>query len=108
MRQTEIIRELNDQFRRSFLGGRVVITQGVAVLPSHQQSELFDLVQRFNEFSADNDPHGEHDFGRVEIQGIVCFWKIDYYDEELKYGSENPADPNQTTRLLTIMLAEEY
>ena len=108
MRQTETIRELNDQFRRSFLGGRVMITQGVAVLPSHKKSELFDLVQRFNEFCTDNDPHGEHDFGKVEIQGIACFWKIDYYDKELKYGSENPADPNQTTRLLTIMLAEEY
>ena len=34
--------------------------------------------------------------------------KLDYFDKELKFGSENPADPSKTTRVLTIMLAEEY
>ena len=42
------------------------------------------------------------------IEGARFFWKIDYYDRELKYGSENPADPEQTARVLTIMRAEEY
>jgi len=31
-----------------------------------------------------------------------------YYDKELQYGSENPADPAVTTRILTLMLASEY
>ena len=108
MRETETIRELNDQFRRSFIGGRVVMTQGVDALPSEAQSDLMSRVQQFSDFSADNDPHGEHDFGKIELQGNAFFWKIDYYDTELKYGSENPADPDLTTRVLTIMLAEEY
>jgi hypothetical protein len=108
MRQTDIIRELNDQFRCSFSGGRVVMTQGVGAFPPEQQTDVIRCVQQYDEFSADNDPHGEHDFGRIEIQGFAFFWKIDYYDAELNYGSENPADPNQTTRVLTIMLAEEY
>ena len=108
MRDTKTIRELNDQFRRSFIGGKVVMTQGVASLNQGMQTDLISQVQQFTEFCADNDPHGEHDFGKVEIQGIACFWKIDYYDSDLKYGSENPADPDLTTRVLTIMLVEEY
>ena len=31
----------------------------------------------------------------------------DCYDQSLEFGSENPADPAKTTRVLTIMLAEE-
>jgi len=84
------------------------MTQGVVSLDEDMQTDLISQVQQFNDFSADNDPHGEHDFGRVETQGIACFWKIDYYDSDLKYGSENPAYPDMTTRVLTIMLAEEY
>jgi len=52
--------------------------------------------------------HGEHDFGSFDYCGERIFWKIDYYDRECRYGSENPADPEQTTRVLTIMLAKEY
>ena len=62
----------------------------------------------FNEFSNDNDPHSEHDFGAFELEGQKVFWKIDYYSRDLKAGSENPADPMQTCRMLTIMLAEDY
>jgi hypothetical protein len=67
-----------------------------------------EAVQRFSDFSADNDPYGEHDFGCVTVDGRKVFWKIDYYDRDCLYGSECPADPTQTTRVLTIMLASEY
>jgi hypothetical protein len=52
--------------------------------------------------------HREHDFGSFELAGETFFWKIDYYNNDLVAGSEDPADPSKTTRVLTIMLAEEY
>lgn len=54
------------------------------------------------------DVYGEHDFGSFEIGEEHLFWKIDYYDLSLLYGSKDPADATQTKRVLTIMLAEEY
>jgi hypothetical protein len=59
-------------------------------------------------FSENNDPHHEHDFGSVDEAGVRCFFKIDYYDRKTEFGSPDPADPAVTTRVMTIMLAEEY
>ena len=65
-------------------------------------------VRTFDTFTRDNDPHGEHDFGAFAVDGEKCFWKIDCYDKSLEHGSEDPADPELTVRVLTVMLAEEY
>lgn len=108
MNQTERIRRLNDEFRRTFVGGRIVLTSGVATLPEFIRAGILACTRTFNDFTEDNDPHGEHDFGRFEVEGHVVYWKIDYYDENVQYGSEDPADPERTTRVMTIMLAQEY
>ena len=102
------IRELNDAFRTSFIGGRVVMTQSVATLPESLQSAIVEAVQTYNTFNRDNDPHGEHDFGSLTLGEERIFWKIDYYDPDCVYGSEDPSDPTKTTRVLTMMLAEDY
>ena len=34
--------------------------------------------------------------------------KIDYCDASMEFGSEDPADLSKTTRVLTIMLAEDW
>lgn len=101
--------ELNDVFRRTFLTGRVVITDGVAGLPEEVREEIITKVRGFDDFCEDNDPYGEHDFGAFDQPGAgKVFWKIDYYDKSLRFGSEDPADPSKTTRVLTILLAEEW
>jgi hypothetical protein len=102
------IRVLNDNFRSTFVGGRVLTTASVAELPVVSKARLFLAVQSFSDFTKDNDPHGEHDFGSIELEGEKYFWKIDYYDEDCGFGSEDPADPSKTTRVLTIMCADEY
>ncbi len=102
------IRDLNDAFRRAFVGGAVVITAGVEALPADQRRIVLATVRAFDGFTEDNDPHGEHDLGVVEHTGVRCFWKIDYYDREMEVLSPDPADPAVTTRVLTVMLADEY
>jgi hypothetical protein len=105
---TDKIRVLNDNFRSTFLGGRVVTTQGVNELPLDIKARVILAVQSFDKFTADNDPHHEHDFGSFEIAGETYFFKLDYYSPDLQSGAEDPADPAKTTRMLTIMRADEY
>jgi hypothetical protein len=106
--KTDAVRALNDAFRRSFVGGAVMITAGIEAMPAEQRRSLLEKVRAFDAFSEDNDPHGEHDFGAIDEGGVRCFWKIDYYDRKTEMGSPDPADPGVTTRVMTIMLAEEY
>ncbi len=106
---TSKIAELNDLCRKAMgVAGRVFQTQDIAALPPDVRSAIFEKVELFDSFTEDNDPHGEHDFGAFDHKGERIFWKIDYYDKACEFGSEDPADPTKTTRVLTIMLAEEY
>lgn len=102
------IAALNDAFRRTGVGGREQLTAGILARGPGFAAAAVAGVRGFAAFTPDNDPYGEHDFGAFDLQGSrVCF-KIDYYDLAMEHGSENPADPSQTTRVLTVMLAEEY
>ena len=102
------IRELNDTFRTTFQGGKVMLTASVNALPDKLKAEVLSKVQTFAGFNGDNDPHGEHDFVSFEHDGDKYFGKIDYYAADMQHGSEDPADSEKTTRVLTIMRADEY
>ena len=102
------VRELNDAFRTRGQGGRVMVTRGVNALGVMFVAEALERVRTFDALTRDNDPHGEHDFGSFELNGSKLYWKIDCYDEEMRHGSEDTADPDRTTRVLTVLLAEEY
>jgi hypothetical protein len=105
---TARIRQLNDELRQTFSGGKVVMTDGVAAIPEGDLAQLLERVRRFGEFTKDNDPHGEHDFGTIDLAGQSYFFKVDYYAPDMDGGSEDPTDPAKTTRVLTIMRADEY
>jgi hypothetical protein len=99
-------REMNDAFRTSLLGGRVMITQGVLALPNLE--EVMCGVREFDNFSEDNDPYHEHALGLLNHAGQNILWKIDYYSLDLQGGSSDPADSSVTVRVLTVMLSSEY
>ncbi len=102
------IRRFNDELRQTFVGGAVMLTPSVVALGSKAQKAIVAKVRAFDAFDEGNDPFGEHDFGAFEYEGEKVFFKIDYYNREMTWGSENPADPTVTTRVLTIMLAVDY
>jgi len=96
----EIIARKNDLLRAHMEGGKVLFTSSVQ--ESEDLQEIVDAVRAFNDFSPDNDPFGEHDFGKIVVNGEEYFWKIDYYDDNYEYFKE---DGN---RVMTIMRSEEY
>ncbi len=105
--RSQRIAQLNDECRDS-LGatGQLVVTQGIHELSVITRTALLAMIRDVQSFG--EDAWNEHDFGEIEVDGYRCFWKIDYFDKECVYGSQDPADPDQTTRILTIMLASEY
>ena len=119
------IARLNDVARRAMgVACTAVATVGFRSLPESDQSRVRELIETYDAFDEDNDPHGERDFGCVYQLGDGqwtterlrvrddererVFWKFDYYDRNLRFGSEDAANPTITRRVLTIMLADEY
>ena len=106
--RAEQIAQLNDRLRRTGIGGQIMMTSGVNALIEGDAAALFEALGAYDSFDDDNDPHGERDFGDLDYAGAELLWRIDYYDTQLKYGSPDPARADVTTRVLTIMLADEY
>ncbi len=102
------VKTLNDNFRQTFTGGRVMLTTGINAKSQDDIAKILSKVRQFNHFTKANDPYNEHDFGSFDYKGEKIFWKIDYYDKNYQYLSEDPSNPNITNRVMTIMLADEY
>ena len=118
------IARLNDAARAGSLPtSRTVFTRTLADIlagdgddPGARQASLMmgqaALRRLINETPIEpgNDPHGERDFGVVEFQGHKIFWKIDVYanDGTLSWGSETPWNPQQSFRVVTMMLACDW
>ena len=102
---TERIRALNDELRHNLPYGHAVITRGVAALGPEAVARIVKTIAVYDDFCHANDPYQEHDFGSFEADGHTIFFKIDLYEEpDVKSPNGEPV----VTRVLTIMLAEEY
>lgn len=106
--RAEGIAQLNDRLRQTFGGGHIMVTRGVSSLPEFDAAALIAGLALYDAFDADNDPHGERDFGDLTLFGETLLWKIDYYDRKMEFVSPDAADSAQTIRVLTVMLESEY
>ncbi len=102
------IATLNDTLRTTGIGGNLFVTAALIGKGDAFMAKAIKNMRNFSSFTKDNDPYGEHDFGSFTVDGEKVFWKIDYYDLTMESGSENPADPAITKRVLTLMLASDY
>jgi hypothetical protein len=98
------IREFNDKLRRYFVGGKVMLTDSVAELPDMVKAAALLFMAQYHNFTTQNDPYGEHDFGAFELCNRRFFWKVDCLTIDSQSASEDPADPSKTQRVLTLML----
>lgn len=114
-----VIAALNDHLRTHLTDpghNRVMMTAGVQALIGdvslfrnfQARAQLLRAIRDHDDFGPDVNPHGERDFGRIEFREEALYWKIDYYDRALTFGSPDPADADVTTRVLTILLTSEY
>ena len=100
---------LNDLARKHIgIKSKAMITSGISSLEPETQTEILEKVSTFDDFTDDNDPYKERDFGAFENNGNSIYWKIDYYAPDMEHGSDDPTDESKTVRLLTIMLSSEY
>jgi hypothetical protein len=74
----------------------VCVTPAFGALRYERGSSLLAPVRAFEGFTEHDDPHGDGD--------VRCLWKIG--DAEMM--SCDPADAAGTTRVLTVMRADEY
>ena len=110
------IAEQNDRFRRTWgadfsVPGQIVMTRGVADLSPAAKAIIMQRVQRYDVFTEDNDPYGDHGFGAFEFEiggnSYHIFWKIDLHEEftfsrpflslQRWFGSSNMLTPVAST-----------
>ena len=101
--RAEQIARLNDSLRKTLEGGTIVITRNVRCLEVYSALKLTTALAEYDSFDADNDPHGERDMGDFALFNTDLYFKIDYYDSDLKFGSNDPADTSITHRVITFM-----
>ena len=112
--RAEQIAKLNDRARSGFdPSARIMFTRGSldAFCSGDTASGLVaqaELIKTMRRHRFEEDTYGERDFGAFTFRGEKVFFKIDYFDLNLEYGSEDPANASITARVVTIMLASEY
>jgi len=109
----EVIALLNDRARMGLdPTARIVFTRNCLAAFCEPDSIGAVLVQAelmaaFRRCSFREDSP-ERDFASIEYRGQKVWLKVDYYDGALEFGSEDPADPSVTTRVLTILLPSDF
>ena len=98
MNKRATIIELNDQLRTTFKGGRVQMTRSVYDLDERLRGRALSVMARYNKF----DDASEHDCGVFIFAGYSFEWRIEYRGKNGTGVSADPANPEQTLRVLTL------
>lgn len=119
--EAQIIGAQNDAFRTALgpadwngqvLRGRVVVTRGILALGPDFVAAALTLTRRDTTFMDDHGADGARSFGMPDVphedHAIRIYWKIDLYDNDALMGPEVESDPEQTIRVLTLCLPDEY
>ena len=101
-RRAKII-ALNDQLRTTFKGGRVQMTPSVYELDDRLRGRAFSALATYRKF----DPDSEHDRGVFIFAGFAFEWRIEYRGADGTGTSPDPADPEQTLRVLTLYAVDD-
>jgi hypothetical protein len=101
-RRAKII-ELNDQFRTTFKGGRVQMTPSVYDLDTRLRGRAVYAMSRYKKFDDDS----EHDSGVFIFAGYSFEWHIEYRGRDGTGMSPDPADPDKTSRVLTLYAVDD-
>lgn len=112
--RTRRIASLNDQLRKNPFDrqyGQVLISAGIAAKGETFQQHVLAAISAMTpkDYKKGNDPYKERDFNAFTVAGRLCLYKIDYYQkDDQRRMSEDPADPQKTDRVMTVMFANEY
>ena len=102
------IRALNDAFRRTFVGGAVVITAGVEALPADQRRSILAKVRAFDAFTRTTTPTASTTSASSSTATSAASGRSTTTTERWRCCRPIPPTPSVTTRVLTVMLADEY
>ena len=103
MDQKAKIIALNDQLRTTFKGGRVQMTPSVYGLDDRLRGRALSALARYNRF----DPNSDHDSGVFIFAGFAFEWHIEYRGKDGTSCSPDPANPEQTERVLTLYAIDD-
>jgi hypothetical protein len=95
--------ELNDRLRTTFKSGRVQMTPSIYDLDARLRGRALYVLSRYNKFDDDS----EHDWGVFIFAGYSFEWRIEYRGKDGIGVSPDPADPEQTFRVLTLYAIDD-
>ena len=105
---TERTRSLKDGLREHVTENRTLISPGVAALGPAMVDRIATTLRVYDDFCRGDDIMGGHEFGSFEVEGHRLLFQIDYFDGSLELDPPDLPDRHVTTRVITIMLSDEY
>lgn len=103
--------DLDDQLNKYLFKGSAYLTAGVAALGKENIERIIRTIAIYQEFcDANSSWAGERNLGMIDATGtgLTVFWKVEYFDKDRRFVSSDPDNPDETEKVLTIMLAREF